>query len=725
MKRVFIVFLVLLLTLTLFVACDNDKQDVEPAVQMKPFASPDPNNPYDEKVVRGYTAADIGKAEWIYIVLTQSETFNNIFYDYKLEDFFDDKILDKLPSGTRLCDESPLRVNYVRSQFDDGDSSKYSNVIPVVLETYVRVLRLELGLIIVDKKYDEEQEIELNLEIVELLNEKDYISKAYPYYGMGWFTGTPSGYYSGDQDALERINVRDAWDYTMGSDTVLIGNIDSGIDDSHPGFTGRIDTTLSSDFDTHQNDKYTNNNNVYTQNYNSDTIGHGTETSAIIMSNGLLGNYSPKVFGVATLNVKIAMLKVVEDNSTVENVEYLIDAIEFAEDNDIKILNYCSGFKRSTITDTQYNRLESAINSYSGILIVAAGNVSPNSNKDNLDTLNASDKLYPQCFTMSNIIVVAASNTITNNNNEIVDVKAEFHDAYNNVVGKSCYGEISVDLFAPGDRVLTAQSTQAPSYNLNPYLYTRDSGTSMAAPFVTGVAALIASYYPNISTAELKARILYAVDDADDDVTAFSDKCVTGGRLNAVKAFHNHQYQYIDWTDLKHKAVCTLCGYERNIAHSIEYENLGISIGHRQICGDCNHLFGSDPHFWIKEYILGTPHGYSCKQCRVWTQYIDVPFPGFDKGVKRQLEGMEIGENGIGVLPVSEHVAIIYDNGKYGIIVECDEQGRPLEKISKEIFAEDFDVDALQKELDKKTENLLAIQEEQKKTLKELFDEDE
>ena len=54
----------------------------------------------------------------------------------------------------------------------------------------------------------------------------------------------------------------------------------------------------------------------------------------------------------------------------------------------------------------------------------------------------------------------------------------------------------------------------------------------MATPFVTGVAALILSENPNLSPEQVKAKIM-----ADcDKVTAFADKCVCGGRLNAYKA---------------------------------------------------------------------------------------------------------------------------------------------------------------------------------------------
>ena len=62
--------------------------------------------------------------------------------------------------------------------------------------------------------------------------------------------------------------------------------------------------------------------------------------------------------------------------------------------------------------------------------------------------------------------------------------------------------------------------------------YEEMNGTSMAAPHVTGVAALIKSIRPDLSAQEIKALILNNVDLVDE----LEDKCITGGRLNAYKA---------------------------------------------------------------------------------------------------------------------------------------------------------------------------------------------
>jgi subtilisin family serine protease len=84
----------------------------------------------------------------------------------------------------------------------------------------------------------------------------------------------------------------------------------------------------------------------------------------------------------------------------------------------------------------------------------------------------------------------------------------------------SNYGPTSVDLFAPGNFILSTY--------LSDYDYTIASGTSFAAPHVSGACALVWSKYPSLSYSDLIARILSGVDKKP----AFAGKCVTGGRLN-------------------------------------------------------------------------------------------------------------------------------------------------------------------------------------------------
>ena len=107
-------------------------------------------------------------------------------------------------------------------------------------------------------------------------------------------------------------------------------------------------------------------------------------------------------------------------------------------------------------------------------------------------------------------------------------------DSNGNLV-RSNYGATSVDLFAPGQNIVSTYKDGG---------YDIDSGTSFAAPFVTGVAAMILSIVPDLSIRELKITILENVTS----MTILSNKCVTGGMLNAeaaVKNIHRHNFIYL------------------------------------------------------------------------------------------------------------------------------------------------------------------------------------
>ena len=107
------------------------------------------------------------------------------------------------------------------------------------------------------------------------------------------------------------------------------------------------------------------------------------------------------------------------------------------------------------------------------------------------------------------------------------------------VASFSNYGKKTVDLFAPGYEILMC----APGNK-----YESASGTSMASPMVAGAAALVKSYYPNLTAAELKEILLESSTTKDINVllpgtggkskqyVPFSSLSATGGLLNVYKA---------------------------------------------------------------------------------------------------------------------------------------------------------------------------------------------
>jgi hypothetical protein len=139
-----------------------------------------------------------------------------------------------------------------------------------------------------------------------------------------------------------------------------------------------------------------------------------------------------------------------------------------------------------------------------GILnVFSAGN--NNANNDIGSTAN-----YPSSYTLPSIIAVASSDQN--------DAKA----------GSSSYGVTSVDLAAPGVSIRSTVNTTNSSYG-------DLSGTSMAAPHVTGSVALLAAVNPNLSPASIKATLMNTVDV----LPAWSTLVKSGGRLNLAAALRN------------------------------------------------------------------------------------------------------------------------------------------------------------------------------------------
>ena len=113
--------------------------------------------------------------------------------------------------------------------------------------------------------------------------------------------------------------------------------------------------------------------------------------------------------------------------------------------------------------------------------------------------------MYPACYDRQNILTVGNSSS------------------FDWMYITSNYGATSVDLFAPGTAIKTTDLNHG---------YFSVKGTSYAAPVVAGVAALIKSYNPALTTDQIRRCIMRNVDKSSD----FSGKCVTGGRLNAYNA---------------------------------------------------------------------------------------------------------------------------------------------------------------------------------------------
>ncbi len=256
------------------------------------------------------------------------------------------------------------------------------------------------------------------------------------------------------------------------------------------------------------NDKFYGNNNVIGS---KDLEIHGTHVAGIVAASR---NNDKGVNGVAN-NVKIMAVRVVPDGD--EHDKDVALGIRYAVDNGAKIINTSFGKAYSPNKEWVFEAIKYAAKN--DVLIVnAAGNdgadidvekTFPNDSKDLLTEIS------------DNVITIGAMSL---NYNE--KLPASF----------SNYGKVNVDVFAPGVDIYSTFPKDE---------YQAISGTSMAAPSTAGVAALVRSYYPQLSASQVKhilmnsgVKINFDVikPGTKDEKVPFADLSVSGRVVNAYNA---------------------------------------------------------------------------------------------------------------------------------------------------------------------------------------------
>ncbi|WP_196831340.1 S8 family serine peptidase [Flavobacterium sp. CG_9.1] len=241
-------------------------------------------------------------------------------------------------------------------------------------------------------------------------------------------------------------------------------------------------------------------------------------------------NHSTKVSGIIAMivsaNVKIMPLIIASNGD--EHDKDIAMAIRYAVDNGAKIINMSFGKEFALSNDLVYSAMKYAAN-HDILLIHGAGNDSFNVDENpnfptDIDLQDGAKEV------VGNFINVGASTAI--NDSTLV---ASF----------SNYGKKNVDLFAPGDQIYTSTGG-------NRYGY--DSGTSLAAPMVSGTAALIWSYYPKLSAKQVKEIILESgttydlkvlIPGGEGKKVKFSELSKSGKVLNVYRGVHLFTYYNI------------------------------------------------------------------------------------------------------------------------------------------------------------------------------------
>jgi subtilisin family serine protease len=289
-----------------------------------------------------------------------------------------------------------------------------------------------------------------------------------------------------------------AWAKTTGTEDVVVAVLDTGVDYGHEDLAANIWMRPDSLAPYHDNelgtiDDVTGFNAVDNAADPMDDNGHGTHCA------GIIGAEGENEIGIAGVNWKVQIMPLKFMNAGGSGTtKDAIEAINYAIDRkkagvNVRVISASWG-------STQRSRaLETAIRkAYENdiLFVAAAGNSS---------TDNDRRPHYPSNYNVPNVISVAAL------------------DRHDQLASFSNFGAKTVAIAAPGVDILSTWLENG---------YEEKSGTSMATPVVSGVAALVLAENPRMSVDELRKKLL----DSTDPIVALKGKVATGGRINAAKA---------------------------------------------------------------------------------------------------------------------------------------------------------------------------------------------
>jgi thermitase len=276
---------------------------------------------------------------------------------------------------------------------------------------------------------------------------------------------------------LDHVQALDAWNVITGSQEIIIAVIDSGIKLDHPEFAGR----LVAGYDFVNNDDQP-----------DDDMGHGTHVAGIL-SAGL--NNGQGVAGVCP-NCRLMPVKVLNQNN-MGTWSQLAQGILFATDNGAQVINLSLG---ATVPSETLAAAVEYAQAHGVIVVAAAGN-------------NGTDApFYPAA--LDGVIAVGATN------------------AAGERWTRSNYGTF-VDIVAPGALIYSTYNDLNNLY----HGYTYMSGTSMAAPFVSGVVGLLLSADRALTSQQVTDAL---IDGADDLGVVGVDTEFANGRVNAMGSLMAH-----------------------------------------------------------------------------------------------------------------------------------------------------------------------------------------
>ena len=286
------------------------------------------------------------------------------------------------------------------------------------------------------------------------------------------------------------INVLPVWRY-LHKNTVPVAISDTGTYYQHEDFLNSMNIDMSYNFIHDSKDVFPEN--EFYGDGATAVYGHGTHVT------GIIGAEVDNNIGIAgvipnsdLISYKVLGRELKNDATYIDSIAAFINSIEVAKENNIRIMNCSFGGAYPSVAEREAMKYAKEI-----LFVIAAGN-----DGQNLKEIPS----YPACYYHENSLVVANINS----NGEMS------HD--------SNYGG-PTDIGAPGSDIFSTM----------PYgKYALMSGTSMAAPHVTGVCGLVLSQNPSLSSVDLK----YYVTNSDNvtQLQSLKDTTLSGGYLNAYKA---------------------------------------------------------------------------------------------------------------------------------------------------------------------------------------------
>jgi thermitase len=290
---------------------------------------------------------------------------------------------------------------------------------------------------------------------------------------IGTVPGSPQGQPSAD------IKAPQAWEETTGTAEVVIAILDSGVDFGHPDLKTKLVST-GRDFVNNDLDA-------------TDDYFHGTAVAGIAAA---ATNNNEGIAGVAW-NARILPVKVL-NSVGVGTTDQVADGIRWAADQGAQVLNLSLG--ADAPSQTLRNAVQYAFEK-GCVLVAAAGN-------------GGGAVQFPAAYDTF-VLAVAATD-------------------YNDVRQSTSNFGAEIDVAAPGVQILSTVPTWLLGPSLLPSRY--DDGTSLAAPHVAGLAALLKGRKPWLKPAEIMEIIRLSADDVNAAVYPGKDEYVGYGRINMERA---------------------------------------------------------------------------------------------------------------------------------------------------------------------------------------------